>query len=167
MMVGVDYGTRKVALAALPPKGGGAAPVVFSHFCTPRRCRTANGTVVDKAQHLSDMVALWLLDINADSDGVTGLAVVEMPYMGLSRATAMNMAVVAGHICAMVKVAAPGLDVALDAPSLWRSRIMAGRTGKQEVMEWLAEKHPEASWENDDEADALGMAYSAEALSPN
>lgn len=147
--LGVDYGVRKVSLAALPPAdaGGGAAPVVFSRFWKPHL--HPDEVLMAAVAQVTD----WI----ADLDAATAWTAVEAPAVIRSMNTSVRMAMMAGALLHGLHPLVSYTEL-VTAPSWKKHTVGTGRATKPEVMDWLRESQPTWTFGNDDEADALCMA---------
>ena len=158
MFLGIDYGTRKVSLAALPPSGGGAAPVVFSHFC--RRNTYTARSETQQLHHLAQLVVSWITASSVHHACAPSYVVVERPWFGFNKDTGIRLAATAGAISCTIFTAYPEVPIDLVPPAKWKSEVVGdGRANKEDVMTWARNRNLKP--ENDDEADAAAMAQSA------
>ena len=152
--IGVDYGVKKLAMAALPLEWGGAAPVAFSHFWS------SQVTADDVLQMAPLVLNGWLKEIGASNEWMF----IEYPFLAHNRKTAMRMAMMAGALFAAASPIVSYVDFV--EPSTWKKHVVGrGNANKEDTMNYLTANHPDLTFLNDDEADSWCMALYAEMLS--
>ena len=160
--MGVDYSTRKVALAYLPMDRG--HPIVRS-FDAPRRTTGIDAMRLMLKEYADWCCSALVLDCEV---------LVEAPIMGtsLNVQTAVNMGVAAGALLqCSIDYGATSAD--LVSPSFWKKSVVGiGNCDKEQVRGWLATARPDldAFVSTQDECDAMCLAllskYGATAIAP-
>ena len=144
--IGVDYGIRKLALAAFP-KGGRRGPSgAFSHFWPGGMSH--NEILADSERVLHKLMK--------PEHFVGSTVVIEYPFFAKNARTAVRMGMMAGalytHASKMTR------DIIFVPPAEWKREIVGkGNANKDETMTWI-KTNTTWSFRNDDEADSLCMA---------
>ncbi len=149
--LGIDYGVRKLSVAALTFTGVGAVPEVFSFFWDKKTSR--DYIVYDACEKLQEhhLRHLW-----EDVDLVN----IEYPFFINSRQTAIRMSMMAGALMVQArKLTNNTAQVRFVEPAKWKREVVGyARADKTQTMEYLNAEWPDFTFHNDDEADALCLA---------
>lgn len=148
-VIGVDYGVRKLALAALPTGRRRGPQGVFSCFWKPDR--TAN----DILGAVEDTVITWVETQLADTDDVS--VIIEYPYFAKNAKVSVRMGMMAGALFSAFHQYTD--NIRFVEPAAWKKQIVGrGNANKEDTMKWLRGHYPKLTFINDDEADAYCLA---------
>ncbi len=155
--IGVDYSTRKLAVALLTDKGD---ITVISKELPRRKFPDRMQTMIE----LHYTLAEFLSDVDMQ---VSTSVAIEAPIMGMTRdvQTALWMSMTAG-VLVMASIDS-GCQPLLVAPSSWKKRVVGyGRADKARTKEWMDTDEPDLSLAcaNDDERDAVCLALYARSI---
>ncbi len=165
MFVGIDYGVRKLSVAALISSEGEvrAASEVYSYFGGHRNNRDQCFTFTWGRKDDRDEILKETLEIIETT--ICGLWVdatrvcIEYPFMMRNAQTAIRMSMMAGTLMAGASAYMPEETVTFVEPAKWKRDVVGyARADKQQTMEFLATEYPQLRFENDDEADAWCLA---------
>lgn len=146
--IGIDYGTRKVAVA-----------VIDQHF----KLRSLDDLVLSQTERYNELRVLstFVHEVVAPYSHSAN-AVIESAILGASMnaQTLANLGYTAGALC--VTLINQGITSQFVASATWKKEAIGrGNATKEEVMAWATAVWPEAPIKTQDMADALAMAACA------
>lgn len=146
--IGVDYGTRKVAIA-----------VIAQDFTL----RALDDLVLTQTERYNELRVLcaYLTAVVAPY-AHSANAVIESAILGASMnaQTLVNLGYTAGALC--LALSNQGITSDFLASATWKKEAIGrGNATKEEVMAWATAVWPEAHIKTQDQADALAMAACA------